>query len=87
MIKPAPFIIDKFLRMTGYGAITLPPFGIFILAERFNEEELRKHESIHWEQYQEMGLIKFYLLYLWYNIRYGYSNNSMEIEADTKSKM
>jgi hypothetical protein len=28
-----------------------------------------------------MGAVKFYATYLWYNLRYGYVNNPMEVEA------
>jgi hypothetical protein len=41
---------------------------------------------VHWEQYQRMGVIGFYVTYLWYNIRYGYWNNPMEVEARKKSE-
>jgi len=81
VIKPARHIVRWFLRTSGYGGITLPPFGIYILAERINEPRLRAHESMHWQQYQRMGAVKFYAVYLWYNIKYGYLNNPMEIEA------
>ena len=81
MIKPAPHLIRWFLRTFGYGGIVLPPFGIYILAERMNEAELVRHEQVHWAQYQRMGAVKFYALYLWYYLRYGYRNNPMERHA------
>jgi hypothetical protein len=43
--------------------------------------KLRLHEEEHWRQAKEMGTMKFYLLYLYYSIRYGYWNNPMEVEA------
>ena len=81
MIKPAAGPVRWWLKLTGYAGITLPPFGIYILSERINDQRLNKHEMQHWKQYQQMGLIKFYLTYIWYNIRYGYTNNPMEIDA------
>ena len=81
MLKPAPHLIRWFLKTFGYGGITLPPFGIYILAERLDEEELVRHENVHWSQYERMGALKFYALYLWYNLRYGYHNNPMERHA------
>jgi hypothetical protein len=81
LIKPAKHLVQWFLRTFKYGGITLPPFGIYILAERINEDRLRKHELAHWTQYQRMGFVKFYVIYLWNNARYGYRNNPMEIEA------
>jgi hypothetical protein len=79
--RPAPHIIRWFLRTFGYGGITLPPFAIFILAERINEPGLIRHEQAHWQQYQRMGAVRFYATYLWNNLRHGYRNNPMEIEA------
>lgn len=62
--------------------ITLYPF-IFI---RFSESDERtpillKHELIHIEQIYRMGVIKFYLTYIWYWLRYGYRDNPYEVEA------
>ena len=81
MVKPAPHIIRWFLKTFGYGGITRPPFGIYILAERMGEEELVRHEQVHWSQYERMGMVMFYVTYLWYNLRYGYHNNPMERQA------
>lgn len=81
MVLTARHIVRWFLRATGYGGITLPPFGIYILAERLGEDRLVRHERAHWAQYQRMGAVRFYATYLWNNLRYGYRNNPMEIEA------
>lgn len=40
-----------------------------------------RHELRHVEQWQQYGLIKFPLLYLFYSIRYGYYNNPFEQDA------
>ena len=79
--RPAPHVIRWFLRTFGYGGITLPPLGIFSLAERINEAPLIRHEQAHWAQYERMGAVKFYAAYLWYTLRYGYTNNPLEREA------
>jgi len=79
--RPAVHPIRWFLRTFGYGGITLPPFGIFILVERLGEDRLVRHEQAHWAQAQRMGVMRWYLTYIWYTIRYGYRNNPMEIEA------
>ena len=81
MIKKATGLPLWFLRKFKYGGVTIPPFGIYILEERLGEERLKIHELAHWAQYQRMGLVMFYLTYFWYNIRYGYHMNPMEIEA------
>lgn len=73
--------VQWFLRLTKYHGITLPPFGIYVIAERIEDERLRRHEQAHWEQAQRLGVIRFYVQYLWFNLRYGYHNNPMEAEA------
>ena len=79
--RPAPHIVRWFLRTFGYGGITLPPLGVFILAERINEAPLIRHEQVHWAQYQRMGAIRFYVTYIYQVLRYGYHNAPMEVEA------
>ena len=79
--RPARHLIRWFLRTFGYGGITLPPLGIYILAERLGNERLVRHEQAHWAQYQRMGFLGFYLTYFWQMLRYGYHNAPMEIEA------
>jgi hypothetical protein len=79
--RPAPHVIRWFLRTFGYGGITLPPWGVFILAERINETALVRHEQAHWAQYQRMGMLGFYVTYIWYTMRHGYWNNPLEVEA------
>ena len=73
--------IRWWLKATGFAGITLPPFGVFILAERMDGVLLHKHEQAHWQQYQRMGLVKFYVTYLWQVFRYSYYNAPMEVEA------
>jgi len=41
----------------------------------------RKHEDAHKAQAQRMGLVKYYTMYLYYSLKYGYHNNPMEVEA------
>ena len=79
--RPARGPVRWFLRTFGYGGICLPPVGIFILTERINEAPLIRHEQCHWQQAQRMGIVRFYLTYAWYTIRYGYRNNPLEVEA------
>ena len=86
MIKEAKNLVRLWLLRTGYVGITLPPFGIYILKERLNDEVVRKHELVHWSQYEKLGAISFYAKYLYYSHKYGYWNNPMEAEARAKSK-
>ena len=81
MIRSAPAPIRWWLKLTGFAGITLPPFGAYILPTRLQDERLRRHEAAHWAQYERMGVLGFYLTYLWYTIRHGYWNNPMEVEA------
>lgn len=69
-------------RLSGnYNAMTVPPFGIYILESERENANLLAHELVHWRQYQEQGLIPFYLNYLNQLSQYGYDNMPMEIEA------
>jgi hypothetical protein len=81
MIRTAVGFIRWYLKRTGFAGITLPPWGVYILAERLTDERLVRHEQVHWEQYKRMGALKFYAVYIGYSLRYGYRNNPMEIEA------
>jgi hypothetical protein len=61
------------------------PWGIYILEEHLNNKVLVKHELAHARQIKEEGVIKFYLKYLYYTLRYGYKNNPYEIDARRSS--
>lgn len=39
------------------------------------------HELVHWAQMRKYWIIGFYLLNIYYNIKYGYENNPFEREA------
>jgi hypothetical protein len=79
--RPAPHIIRWFLRTFGYGGITLPPLGIYILAGHLHSQRLIRHEQQHWRQWQRMGTIGFYAAYAWGLLRHGYRNHPLELEA------
>lgn len=68
MVKKLPF---------NYNAITVPPFGIFSTS---NEVALIEHERVHWQQYQRMGLLPYYINYAIGSAQ-GYDANPMEMEA------
>lgn len=80
-MKTAPRLIAAYLRWQGFRAITLPPFGIYALPGSENDTSLARHETVHWQQYQRMGAVRFYATYLWFMVRYGYIKHPMEIEA------
>jgi hypothetical protein len=79
--RPAPHVVRWFLRTFGFGGITLPPLGIFILPERLHQGWLVRHEQAHWQQAQRMGVVRWAITYLFYNVRYGYWDNPLEVEA------
>jgi hypothetical protein len=75
------------LTKQGYKAITLPPFGIYALPACVDYDWLKRHEECHWDQYKRMGLVKYYVTYVFYHFKYGYKNNPMEIEARQREFM
>lgn len=66
-----------------YNAQTLPPFGIYINESHKNNQALLKHELIHWKQYQDKGLLKYYFDYTTQLLKHGYDSMPMEKEART----
>lgn len=84
-IKEAKHIFKWFLETFGYAGITMPWKTIHIRKDRMHDQRLIKHEMVHIDQIIRMGAIKFTVVYLWNNIRYGYRNNPLEIEAREKS--
>jgi hypothetical protein len=79
--RPARHIIAWFLRRFGFAGVALAPWGIYILPEHLGNHRLVQHERQHWQQYQRMGLLRYYVTYLWGLVRYGYRNHPMELEA------
>jgi hypothetical protein len=60
-------------------AITLYPF---IFYNGLNPStRLRNHEWHHIWQIKQYGVLKFYVVYLWYSVKYGYKNNPFEVDA------
>lgn len=85
-IRPARGLVLWWLNVGGYDGITLPPRAIYVREDKIMDDRLIRHEEVHWEQYKRMGVVKFYALYIWYTLRYGYWANPMEVEARIKSK-
>lgn len=56
------------------------PF-IFWRSEYVIDSMTINHEKIHFEQQKEMLCIFFYILYLYFHLKYGYRNNPFEQEA------
>jgi hypothetical protein len=64
-----------------FNGITIPPIGIFINKDAMGNEQLLKHELIHWRQYQRMGLGRYYYDYARDYLKVGYDAHPMELEA------
>lgn len=64
-----------------YNARTIPPFGIYILDSERDNDNLLAHELVHWKQYQDYGLMSFYLRYFNELINFSYDSMPMEMEA------
>lgn len=62
-------------------AITLYPY---IFYNGWPSWRTVDHELVHIDQIHRLGVIRFYALYLWYSIRYGYKANPLEVEAYEK---
>ena len=81
-------IIVKIITFGWADAITLAPFGIYIREEHFYNEEMRRHELVHWNQQLEIFILPFYVWYflewvikLFIYGRKAYWNLSFEREA------
>jgi hypothetical protein len=83
--KPAEHVFKLFLKTFKYKAITMPWKTVYVLKDELNNKGLLAHEQIHINQIERLGSLKFISLYLWYNLKYGYYNNPLEIEARTLS--
>lgn len=72
-------------------AMTIPPFGIFIeqryISEGSESGTILAHERIHWLQYQERGLFKFYYEYFGGLIKHGRLYNDLEKDARKRSSI
>ena len=79
-IRAAKGLIALFLKLSGFTGVTLP-WAIYIMPHRMNDIRLIRHEQEHVRQMKYLGVFKFYTLYIWYNIKYGYQDNPFELAA------
>lgn len=85
MCKEPKIYYVKYL-LPPFRAMTIPPFGIFINIKYKGNEQILKHDLIHWKQYKRMGLIMYYLRYFIQLIIIGYDTMPMELEARQNEK-
>jgi hypothetical protein len=64
-----------------YAGMVIYPFMLFKRDQKDIDDRLFRHELEHIYQVQKYGWIKFYVTYIWYNIRYGYRENPYEVVA------
>ena len=77
--NPSIYITNKLPK--NFNATTIPPFGIYINESEKDNQALIKHELIHWKQYQEKGLLHYYLDYFRQLKKFGYDKMPMEEDA------
>lgn len=76
----------RFLKYAGFiltGTKTangLCLFNLLIYKDKLTPE-LINHETIHWQQYKELFILGFIILYYYYHFTVGYWNNPLEKEA------
>jgi hypothetical protein len=84
MIKPKIYYVKWLIRP--FRAMTIPPFGIFILNKYKGDNQILQHDLIHWQQYKRMGIFMYYFRYIIQLIIIGYDTMPMEMEARQHEK-
>ena len=80
-IKTATGLIKLMLTVLGFKGWTSFWNTIYIMPGYENDTGLIKHETKHIEQIDRDGRIKFLIKYIYWLIKYGYTNNPYEVEA------
>ena len=70
-----------YMKLRGFEGFMTFWGSVYAMPSWENNPSLIKHEMEHVRQLKEHGNFKFFLLYLYYNLRYGYWNNPFEIQA------
>jgi hypothetical protein len=84
-LKRYPRIWYVSLLVPPFRAMTVPPFGIFIRKQFRGDEQILRHDLVHWQQYERMGLVLYYFRYFTQLLFIGYDTMPMEIEARKRS--
>lgn len=74
-----------FLLPPSAAAQVLLPGVIFVRRGITLTVPLIAHELAHHAQLAELGLIRYWLTYLWQYLRFGYVRHPMEIDADQRA--
>jgi hypothetical protein len=85
-MSPRVFYIRRW-PLKKFTGVCLPPLGVFIRYDNKGNNKLLSHELAHWNQYEERSVIRFYLGYIYWWIRSGFSyqNHPWEVEAREKT--
>lgn len=62
-------------------AITIGPITFYSCPSRFVNAAWKRHEECHKRQWRRYWYVGFAVMYLYYQIRYGYDRNPFEVEA------
>lgn len=76
-------ILSRFLLwLTDMDAVTYPWKLIYVRAECWNDNRLKRHELAHLRQIKRLGSLAFWVILYYQYIRFGHDNAPLEIEAD-----
>ena len=77
------FIFKKTMRKPNAKVAMIDPIflKILTLGDPYITEKHYNHEYRHIQQVKKLGRFKFIIKYLYYSIRYGYTNNPFEVDA------
>lgn len=75
----------QILFKMGYTAFTFPFNKTVYYRDSSVMTSQRSHEDVHLAQIEDEGAYKFSAKYLYYLVRYGYTNNPYEVEARSKA--
>ena len=80
-VRTATGLIAWYMRLCNFQGWT-SYWGVIYIAKGFEQDaDLIRHEQTHLAQIKRDGVIKYTVLYLYYQLRYGYKNNRYENEA------
>ena len=77
-------IRNNIIPIKGYVAMAIKPFIFLRKDVDLTSYELvivMRHEKIHFAQQEELGLLRFLIMYLFYWVKYGYRRIPFEREA------
>lgn len=80
-VRTATGPIAWYMRACGFKGWTSFWRTTYVLPGYEDNQRLLRHERKHLEQIERDGRILFSIKYLWWLCRYGYWNNSYEVEA------